>query len=206
MRSEYPIEQLLRIRFPVLGNEIDTDHGESLYAAVCRLYPELHELEGLSISPIFSCYPLENRLKLTRNSFIYFQVPADYVGKVIQLAGRQLSLRKDIIRLGVPRLEMIRPHKTLYSKLVTIKNATEEDRVVTKVQEQLENLGVTSQCKVVVERRRILRIHGKKVIGWGITIDELSPDDSVIVQVHGIGGRRKYSCGMFVPSFLEVQK
>jgi CRISPR-associated protein Cas6 len=42
-------------------------------------------------------------------------------------------------------------------------------------------------------------IHGKVVVGFAMRIADLGPEDSVRLQQGGIGGRRRFGCGLFVP-------
>lgn len=100
---------------------------------------------------------------LNQSSTLYFQVPYAHVGEIIRLSGKRLRLQSDFVRFGLPQIEMIRPHASLYSRYVTIKNATEPEQILGKIEEQLHLLGVTSKLHTVVGRRRIIRIHGNTV-------------------------------------------
>jgi len=92
------------------------------------------------------------------------------------------------------------PSKTLISRFVTVKNAVTEDAIVEKVVEQLEAMGVETKRVVVdVLRRRVIEIHGRRIVGWGIRLDGLTERDSLTVQINGIGGRRRYGSGFFLP-------
>jgi len=48
-------------------------------------------------------------------------------------------------------------------------------------------------------RRHVLRIKGQQVVGFSVQLTGLTAEESVTVQEHGLGGRRKMGCGFFVP-------
>ncbi|HMZ67064.1 MAG TPA: type I-MYXAN CRISPR-associated protein Cas6/Cmx6, partial [Leptospiraceae bacterium] len=46
--------------------------------------------------------------------------------------------------------------------------------------------------------RKTSRIHGKEIVGYPVLLTNLDPDESIKIQINGIGGRRKMGCGNFV--------
>lgn len=198
MSIPIPFEQRLRLRFPIYGDVVPLDHAEPLYAAVSTLCPDLHQTEGISLSPIQGETGLHDTLYLNRGAHLYVQVEQDLVAKVMRLAGKTLRLKTDNIRLGTPSLTMIAPSFHVFSRFVTIKNATDEVGIRHKVRERLINLGI-DECDIKVQRRRVITIHNKKVVGFGVGLSRLSEEDSIAVQVLSVGGRRRYGAGFFMP-------
>ncbi len=47
--------------------------------------------------------------------------------------------------------------------------------------------------------RRSLQIKGKKVVGYSVVVENLSAEDSLKLQWHGLGGRQHFGCGWFYP-------
>ncbi|EMY79471.1 hypothetical protein LEP1GSC060_2313 [Leptospira weilii serovar Ranarum str. ICFT] len=101
----------------------------------------------------------------------------------------------------------MKPHKILYSRLVTIKGHTEEADFLDSVQDKLRKLDIT--CETLLFRgnisennqrsiRKTIRIHDKEVVGFPVLLLNLSPQDSIKIQQIGVGGRRKMGCGHFV--------
>ncbi|CCQ92531.1 putative CRISPR-associated endonuclease Cas6 [[Clostridium] ultunense Esp] len=190
----------VRIRFPVLGSEVPIDHYEALYASLSRNNSQFHQLEGLSVSPITGGESAGEVLRLTKDSCLYFQMPYESLNHLVQLAGKRLQIGDKLIRLGVPHLIPLNPHPRLYSRFVTIKNALTEEVMRSKVQEQLLNMDITlSEEKIQVLRRRVITIHDRKIVGFGILLEGLDDEASIKVQLLGVGGRRRYSSGFFLP-------
>jgi len=40
-------------------------------------------------------------------------------------------------------------------------------------------------------------VHGKQVVGYPVLVSELTPEESILLQENGLGGRRKMGCGFF---------
>jgi CRISPR-associated protein Cas6 len=190
-------ERRLRLRFPVYGLKIPVDHAESLYAAVSSVCPDLHQAEDVSLSPIQGDIGLQDVLFLNRASHFYVQVHQDHVSKAMSLAGKTLRVQSSLLRVGAPSLTMITPSPTIYSRFVTVKNAVDESLLKGKILERLNELEI-DECDIKVGRRRVIRIHGKKVVGFGVQLSHLDDESSVAVQALSIGGRRRYGAGFFM--------
>ncbi|EKO15496.1 type I-MYXAN CRISPR-associated protein Cas6/Cmx6 [Leptospira kirschneri] len=199
--------QYLELKFPVHGKSIPADHGYKLYSALCKQEKIIHETEALSICGI-SGIPDKNRtLHLNVASKLRIRASQSLLPHLLKLAGKSLELSQDKIRLGIPTINLLKPHKILYSRLVTIKGYTEEDAFLKSVQDKLQKLEVS--CEVLLFRGRIsennqkiirktIRIHDKEVVGFPVLLHNLTPEASILLQTQGLGGRRKMGCGHFV--------
>ena len=118
-------------------------------------------------------------------------------GKTIDIFGRKISL-------GVPSVHNLTPADSLRARLVTIKGYFQPEPFREAVRRQLDKLEV-GQCEIIVGRQRTLRIKRNEIVGFETTLADLSPEDSLKISSHGIGGRRHMGCGFFVPARSEVK-
>lgn len=188
----------LRLRFPTYGRYVPVDHGEPLYAAFCTEQPKLHGLDGFVVSPIIQADPLGNELLLNHQSHVYVQIPQPQLPFAVALAGKTYRIRQSTVRLGPPNISLIQPSSKLYSRFVTSKHAEVDSDMKIKLEDYLESIG--SHADIQVQRRRVMTIHGKKVVGFGVLFTNLEEEPSVRIQVEGIFGRRRYSAGVFLPA------
>ena len=79
----------------------------------------------------------------------------------------------------------------------TTRNGQCERRFDEEIARQLTGLGIT--VSAMRGRRRVFRIKDKTVVGYGVRIAGLNATESLRLQEHGLGGRRKMGCGVFVP-------
>jgi CRISPR-associated protein Cas6 len=112
---------------------------------------------------------------------------------------------------------MLPPAANLYSRLVVIKGFLEPEPFLEAAQRQLDSLNIKGIPYLVQQTeieeanrgrsagthspvlRRTLRIRDKEIVGFALAVEGLSAEESVMLQEHGIGGRRRFGCGIFVP-------
>ena len=133
---------------------------------------------------------------------------AEQISRFLPLAGKQLRLLDRTLRIGVPQVRAIVPAPALRSRLVTIKLADAVTQPADAAAQafrdailrQLTELGISTEARLSVYKRRTLRIKDKEVVGYEVLIDGLTAEESITVQERGLGGRRHMGCGVFVPA------
>jgi CRISPR-associated protein Cas6 len=189
--------------FHVIAETVPLDHGFALYSALCAATSGgaeswLHTAEDVGLIPIRGLPASNHRLRLDREARFGLRLSAADVPHVLMLAGRRVRVEETVIRIGTPTAFPLRPAASLYSRIVTTRHGDDPARFDEEITRQLAALGIAAR----VERgdRRVIRIHGKKVIGHELRVSGLTPEASVLLQEKGLGGRRKMSAGVFVPA------
>ncbi len=80
---------------------------------------------------------------------------------------------------------------------MTTKNGHNEERFKQEITRQLHQLKIKG--KFTLGKRRTFKVHGKQVVGYSLLVSELTAEESIVLQEHGLGGRRKMGCGFFEP-------
>ena len=145
-------------------------------------------------------------LQLTEHSRLVIRTDAEQLARFLPLAGKQLCLLNRMLRMGVPKVRSLVPAPALRSRLVTIKlpdvAAQPADAAIETFRaaslRKLGELGISTEAKLSLGKRRTLRIKDKEVVGYEVIIEGLSAAESIAVQEHGLGGRRRMGCGLFV--------
>ncbi len=186
---------------------LPADNAYLLYSAVSRLLPAAHEADGYGIHPIRGRQIGGRTLQLTENSRLVIRVDADQIARFLPLAGKQLRLLDRTLRIGVPEVRSLVPAPALRSHLVTIKLpdvATQSGGIAAEAfragaLRKLGELGISTEARLSLGKRRTLRIKDKEVVGYVVLVERLSAEESITLQEHGLGGRRHMGCGVFVP-------
>ena len=205
------------VQFPVHGTLIPVDHGYHLFSAASQIIPALHGDAEMGIHPM-SGTPMGNRCQaITERSCLTIRLPAERIKEVLPLAGKALNLGEHTVRVGVPYTRALIPSPRLHSRLVIIKGFTEPEPFLEAVQRQLSALEVQGKASLIeqahAERanqarqggshstflRRTIRIRDKEIVGFAVKLSTLTAEESMLVQERGIGGRRRFGCGIFVP-------
>jgi CRISPR-associated protein Cas6 len=198
---------LVDIFFGVRGSRVPVDHGYALYGAVARVLEThdaltngagwLHQSDQVGLHLLRGAHGSHGRLLLGPRASFGLRLPAALIPKVLALAGKRLVIAGDSLRVGVPHVQALRPAPVLAARLVTTRNGQDEQRFDREILRQLRELEITAPP--IRGRRRVLRIKDKTVVGYGVRIEGLSTAESLRLQEHGLGGRRKMGCGVFVP-------
>jgi CRISPR-associated protein Cas6 len=201
---------MVDLLFPVVGTRMPTDHGYTLYSAISRLLPRLHDgsvrfgmatVTGLYIgNGLLQLDPMRSRLRL--------RLTAADIPHVLPLAGKGVEVMRHRIRLGVPQILTLEPAPALFARTVAIKKATEMGPFLEAARRQLDEVGVRGSLRVpdhpakgggVEPLRRVLRIKDVRIVGFALLVRGLTPEESLRLQELGLGGRRRMGCGFFVP-------
>ena len=196
---------VLDVRWAICnGKMIPLHHQYYLLGAVSRICPVVHEHQSIGIHPIRGFYSRKSYLELTSESHVVVRTSLEHVPELLPLSGKKLTIAECSIRLGVPQIYGLIPAEQLSSSLVTIKGYETSDGYEAAVQRQLDNLKVSASTSVEIGSRKILQVKNKKIVGFQVNLGQLSPNDSLVIQQHGLGGRRHMGCGIFNPIRKEV--
>lgn len=212
-----PAVPYVDVSFPLRGVALHADHGFALYSAITQAVPALHGDEALAIQAVAGLPGPDRMLSLTPDARLRLRVPGDRVGTVLPLAGKSLLVDGDRLQVGVPTVRLLKAAESLRSRLVVISPYTDSDAFLPAAQRQLDALGVegrvsleTTRATTALERRsarpvgapvrRTLEIHGRKIVGFAVRVGGLTAAGSLLLQARGLGGRRRFGCGVFVPA------
>ncbi|MHB8577679.1 MAG: type I-MYXAN CRISPR-associated protein Cas6/Cmx6 [Dehalococcoidia bacterium] len=202
--------------FAVRGGPIAADHGYLLFAALCRHLPWLHAGEEIGVHPIRGPLLGNRQVAIARDSRLVLRLPADRIAEALPLAGKSLDIDGASLMVGVPTVAPLTPAATLRSRLVTIRGFTDAPAFLDATVRQLTDLGVQATPQLLMRRasssiqgatdraagtvlRRTLRIRDREVVGFALQVVGLTAEESLLLQEAGLGGRRRFGCGIFVP-------
>ncbi|RJS21362.1 type I-MYXAN CRISPR-associated protein Cas6/Cmx6 [Corallococcus sp. H22C18031201] len=183
--------------FPARGAHVPLDHGYALFSALAHRLPGLHERRDVGLFNLRGTRPEGASLLVGRGS-LRVRCPTEALSLLLPLTGAALAIGDGEVSLGAPRVFPLSPHASLSARVVTFKYALDDESFRHAVQQGLESLGGTATVQIV--RRRVVSIAGYLVVGYGLTLSGLSPEQSLRLQTEGLGGRRHMGCGLFLPT------
>lgn len=212
----------VELHFPVLGTVLPSDHGYALYAAISRHCPDAHKIDSLGIHSIRGSIDGLGKIRLTDKSILKLRMPIEVIPHIYNLAGKKLDVNGNKISLALPQIITLQASNTLWSRLVILKIAHSEGRTaeptsfVDGLNRQLAKNEISGSIRIETENglnsqyaRRVLRLKGTVLTGYGVFVDGLSESDSYKLQEIGLGGKRKMGCGLFLPrrsSMIEMSR
>jgi len=208
------------VSFQLSGTQLPADHGYLVYSAISRSTSSLHGIDWLAIELISGLPSGRGLIALSeRDATLRLRIPADHYRDVLPLAGKRLDIGGHQIRLGLPVARSLDPAPSLYARVVTIKKFTDADPFMDAVKRKLDSFGVKGRIELPRDeqkryRRRIVKIHGKSVVGFSVAVHDLNDEDSLLLQAgavkliapengsiewQSIFSRRAMGCGIFNP-------
>lgn len=208
----------------IRGTSIPLDYGYALFGAISRLVPQIHGDRRIGVHPIRGLRREPRRLTLVPQSRLRLRMPSEEISTYLALVGTGLDLDGSRLMVGFPqvirgpegrgraveavRVESLRPAVEVWSRLVTLGQIREPAAFEESLRRQLSGLGVAAEPSFLPStdprgrggpERRVLRIKGRKVVGFPIRVSGLTAEESLVVQTEGLGSRRRMGCGLFVP-------
>lgn len=196
----------VELSFEVIGQALPADHGYGLYSALANTFPAFHDQEWLSIQTISGKSDRQGKITLSKQSRLKIRLPyePDKISLVLPLAGKSLTIGSHKIQLGIPQIFPLRPFEQLRARLVTIKKFQEPDPFLEAAKRQLDALGIQCHLYIPLDEqgelsRKAIKIKTYSVVGFSIHVTHLSDEDSIKLQVFGLGGKHRMGCGIFAP-------
>jgi CRISPR-associated protein Cas6 len=218
---------LVEIRFPVLGSKLKIDNGYSLYAAIKKHLtdnkPELLSDGNIPttvrLSTIRGTYLSDGYIQVKSFSRLKIRCDIRYGYQLITALDNQLlGLPGGSVFVESGNLQKIAPSKTLRSRIVVIKYPREAELTYQSALDKSKQDQFIESCYKQLNKHQIkgtvtiTEREGKPIIntitiektpaiqhylGFGITVSDLTDEDSIKLQMVGIGGKSHFGCGWF---------
>lgn len=94
--------------------------------------------------------------------------------------------------------------KILKARIAVIKGFQEAEPFLEAVKYKLSLVGIQGAASIPLNEkgeydRKIIKIKSFTVVGFGMVVTDLSAEDSIKLQIVGIGGKHRMGCGILVP-------
>lgn len=195
---------MVDLLLPVMGCSLPAEHGYGLLSALAHLVPGIHQNPHIGILTVAGVGDRQGKIFLTQRSHIRIRLPIESVTSVYRAAGKRLRVGTHEVQLGIPEILTLKPSSSLKARIVTIKGCLEAKALEQAARKQLECMGIIGQLDLIRDRtgmpiRKVLKIKKYTIVGFSIMVQGLGDEDSIRLQQHGLGGRRRMGCGFFLP-------
>lgn len=188
------MSEMVDVVFDISGESVPVNYPFALWSELVRFVPELESESSVGVLPLRTTGS-DCGMLLPKRAKLAVRLPRSLAGQMASLSGQELDLGGSNLKIGNARLREIQPHSTIHAHLV----AGNKDEVVfvENVSARLADLGITAS---LICGRQSSLLDGEQCIqGFSLVIHDLKPEDSLRLQYNGLGGDRKFGCGIFVP-------
>lgn len=190
----------IEFRFSIQGSLIPRNYHYCLYAALTTLAPILKENSDWMISRISNTTVFDDRNIKLADSILKLRCSKDLITSLaILFEENTLALGKNAIAKlkFIQGLEII-PKEDL-SGTVTIKTKDDREpdpmRFAVCLGKQLAKLNIDTLP--IIGRKEQLIIKKQPCAVYPVLFKSLHPEESLVLQTQGIGGRKHLGCGFF---------
>lgn len=188
------MSEMVDVVFDISGESVPVNYPFALWSELVRFVPELESESSVGVLPLRTTGS-DCGMLLPKRAKLVVRLPRSLAGKMASLSGQELDLGGSSLKIGNAKLREIQPHSTIHAHLVA--GNTDEVVFVENVSARLADLGITAS---LICGRQSSLLDGEQCIqGFSLVIHDLKPEDSLRLQYNGLGGDRKFGCGIFVP-------
>lgn len=165
--------------FPAVSGRLDPREGYRVFSALSRLDLFPHG------DPSVQILPLADRLVVRTEDAANWD--------------RELTLETSAgaCRLDKPTIQPLSPAARLWCRFATIKGAASRDIFREMAAWQLKSKGIDRPLSV--GHRDVIHVAGNRIVGYSLTVRNLDDRDSLHLLANGLGGRRRFGGGVFLP-------
>lgn len=211
------VRDYAEVRFSVSGEgTIPVTHAYPLFSALAQVVPSWHGDDAVLVSDVQRTEDTREarrrgKLWLTKDSYVGVRLPRIRLGEIAPLSERELRVGGTTIKLGCPTIRALPVADALYARMVcfaTTKrigrclpthSAGKRDHFAVALGRQLERRGLSYGLQVEILEPAEIKIKSYVTRGWGVRLEGLEPHEAVSLLAGGLGGRRHYGGGWFVP-------
>lgn len=188
------VPEMTDIAFGLKGKSIPEGYMFELWREVICHLPWMESDEHAGILPLRAASGGGHML-LAQRAKLVLRVAVEHVPRVWVLAGKELDIGGSILQVGEAGERPFKPYPTLHAHLV--EGPDEEAAFLAEAGGALRDMGIA--CKLICGMRSEIRGAGQAISGFSLVLHDLKPEESLLVQHAGLGGSRRFGCGMFVP-------
>lgn len=184
---------MIDIVFDLRGSMVPPGYRFDLWDEIVRALPWLEDESRAGILPLKGAASRDGML-LPQRAKLTLRLPATSVRLAMTLSGQALQVGGNLLEVGPGREKTLEPYPTLHAHLV--ESAHDEAVFLEDVEKTLRELDIA--CKLICGKHQ--KLDGRQALsGYSLVVHDLKPHGSLRLQQVGLGGYRRFGCGIFIP-------
>jgi CRISPR-associated protein Cas6 len=184
---------VIDVVYDLQGTYVPAGYAFSLWREIVRCLPWIEQVQHVGIVPLRGSESDGGTL-LSQRTKLVLRLPAALAQKALELSGQQLNVDGSVLKVGQARERELKPSTTVHAYIV--ESELGEVEFLADMNAKLQEMKIP--CKLICSKQITVRSKDKTLQGYGLVLHDLKPDASLQIQRVGLGGSRRYGCGMFV--------
>lgn len=185
--------EMVDVVFDLKGARVPAGYAFSLWNEIVRCLPWLGDVKDAGIVPLRGSVSGEDIL-LSQRTKLVLRLPVAHAQKALELSGKQLNVDGCALEVGAAREKKLLPATTLHAYIV--ESSMGEVEFLADMTAKLQEMKIP--CKLICSKQLSVNSPRQMLTGYGLVLHDLKPDASIQIQSVGLGGARRFGCGMFV--------
>jgi len=200
-------DDVVDLVFAIVCKTLPLDHAYTLSQAVQEILPWLAEEEGAGVHTIHVAEsgngwirPNEANAILhpSRRTKLRVRVPKHRIEQTKNLSGNVLELDGHRVAVKDVTVKLLSDHPTIFSRYIVTEGFASESEVLEEMVRQMKAMGVKPK-KLLCGTETTIVTPEKALKTRSLMVADLSLEESVKLQMKGLGSHRWLGCGLFIP-------
>lgn len=199
-------DDVVDVAFDIACRCLPVDHAYALQQGLRQALPWLSDDPRVGIHPIHVAESgngwmrpenPQDLLHLSRRTKLMLRIPKERLDDTRKLSGHTLDVAGHELRVDKSTVRLLLPISTVFSRYIVAVPGQDETQFLHNMAAQLRELGIKPKKMLCGRESRIVTpensIHARSVM-----LAELSLDESIQLQLRGLGLHRQLGCGLFI--------
>ena len=195
------------LAFNIACRALPVDHAYALFEALHAVLPWLDTEPGAGVHPIHVAdsahgWTRPNRpddlLYLSRRTRLILRVPQPRLAAAQRLSGHTLTVAGHAMKVEQATIRPLSTHTTLFSRYLAFDETLEENVFLARMQRELAAVDVQPK-KMLCGIEKVIATPVKAIHARSLMVAELTVEQSLRLQQHGLGRLQHLGCGLFIP-------
>ncbi|MBP6261054.1 MAG: type I-MYXAN CRISPR-associated protein Cas6/Cmx6 [Chromatiaceae bacterium] len=202
-------EDVVDILFAIDCKRLPVDHAHALSSAIIQALPWFGDEDDAGVHSIHVAGSqngwerptpgADSYLIVSRRTKLAIRLRQERLDDLIQgLRGRTLDVAGCPLIIGEAKLRPLSKETTLLARYVVSQDGDDEEAFLTRMARELYHLNIGVR-KALCGKTTTLIIPGGGLQTRSLLLADLSPAESIRLQVTGLGPHRSMGCGLFIP-------
>ena len=196
---------MAELSFSVDCKELPYDHAYELSSAILNLVPEIENDKRNAIQTLHGpmsgngwVRPDSENIPLSKRAKLIMRINKNQLNDIKGIEGKEIMLFGNALKIGPSKVKNFLVVKDLFCRFVMSDDKTSEDDFLNKIQNELKGLNINIR-KALCGKSMVISFGKKTLYTRSLMIADLSKEESLKLQEEGVGDKKLYGCGIFLP-------
>ena len=196
---------MAELSFSVDCKELPYDHAYELSSAILNLVPEIENDKRNAIQTLHGpmsgngwVRPDSENIPLSKRAKLIMRINKNQLNDIKGIEGKEIMLFGNALKIGPSKVKNFLVVKDLFCRFVMSDHKTSEDDFLNNIQNELKGLNINIR-KALCGKSMVISFGKKTLYTRSLMIADLSKEESLKLQEEGVGDKKLYGCGIFLP-------